>query len=122
MRIKVVYKMTEKFARNRGVPAERDIAKRTYYLAEGRIRTLYHYPEGDVTRISKVRTKPGPLRVQSIGLPYRTVHFVYVHIFEWCALEGKSKHSFFGCGNPTRPRNDQNGVVSLAKFLRQLPC
>lgn len=47
--------MTEKFERNIRVPAERDVAKRTYYLAEGRIRTLFHYPEGDVTRASKVR-------------------------------------------------------------------
>ena len=46
--------MTEKFARNGAVPAELDVAKRTYYLAEGRIRTLYHYPDGDVTRVCKV--------------------------------------------------------------------
>lgn len=53
--VKVVYKMTEKFERRHGrVAAERDVAKRSYYLAEGRIRTLYHYPEGDVTRARKV--------------------------------------------------------------------
>lgn len=47
--------MTEKFERRHGrVAAERDVAKRSYYLAEGRIRTLYHYPEGDVTRARKV--------------------------------------------------------------------
>ncbi|CAN0415525.1 unnamed protein product, partial [Ectocarpus sp. 12 AP-2014] len=49
----VVYKMTEKFERKGGVAAERDVAKRSYYLAEGRIRTLFHYPEGDVTRARK---------------------------------------------------------------------
>ncbi|CAN0399980.1 unnamed protein product [Laminaria digitata] len=48
--------MTEKFERKAGVPAERDVAKRSYYLAEGRIRTLYHYPDGDVTRARKVNT------------------------------------------------------------------
>ena len=46
--------MTEKFERKPGVPAERDVAKRSYYLSEGRIRTLYHYPDGDVTRARKV--------------------------------------------------------------------
>lgn len=47
--------MTEKFERRHGRgAAERDVAKRSYYLAEGRIRTLYHYPEGDVTRTRKV--------------------------------------------------------------------
>ncbi|CAN0393322.1 unnamed protein product [Pylaiella littoralis] len=53
----VVYKMTEKFDRREGVAAERDVAKRSYYLAEGRIRTLYHYPEGDVTRARKMHFK-----------------------------------------------------------------
>lgn len=57
LREQVVYKMTEKFDRNDGVPAERDVAKRTYYLAEGRIHTLFHYPDGDVTRASKVARK-----------------------------------------------------------------
>ncbi|CAM9824172.1 unnamed protein product [Sphacelaria rigidula] len=46
--------MTEKFARDESVPAYRNVAKRTYYLAEGRIRTLFHYSTGDVTRASKV--------------------------------------------------------------------
>lgn len=56
--VQVVYKMTEKFERRHGrVAAERDVAKRSYYLAEGRIRTLYHYPEGDVTRARKVHTE-----------------------------------------------------------------
>ncbi|CAN0511920.1 unnamed protein product, partial [Ectocarpus sp. 12 AP-2014] len=53
----VVYKMTEKFERKGVVAAERDVAKRSYYLAEGRIRTLYHYPEGDVTRARKMHFK-----------------------------------------------------------------
>ena len=51
---KVVHKMTEKFARNGAMPAELDVAKRTYYLAEGHIRALYHYPDSDVTRVCKV--------------------------------------------------------------------
>eukprot|EP00903_Cladosiphon_okamuranus_P016150 g14905.t1 len=54
----VVYKMAEKFERRHGqVAAERDVAKRSYYLAEGRIRTLYHYPERDITRASKMHFK-----------------------------------------------------------------
>ena len=42
--------MTLKFARNRDKPADQDIAKRTFYLQEGRIRTLYHYAESRITR------------------------------------------------------------------------
>lgn len=47
--------MTQKFEREPSVLAHLDVAKRTYYLGEGRIRTLFHYPNGDVTRASKVR-------------------------------------------------------------------
>ena len=41
--------MTLKFARNRDKPADQDIAKRTFYLQEGRIRTLCHYAESRIT-------------------------------------------------------------------------
>mmetsp|Transcript_69999 Transcript_69999/g.195823 ORF Transcript_69999/g.195823 Transcript_69999/m.195823 type:complete len:880 (-) Transcript_69999:41-2680(-) len=46
----VTQKMTLKFARNPDKPADQDIAKRTFYLQEGRIRTLYHYAESRITR------------------------------------------------------------------------
>lgn len=53
--------MTEKFERDDAVPADSNVAKRTYYLAEGRIRTLFHYPGGDVTRASKVSRAQGAI-------------------------------------------------------------
>lgn len=48
--------MTEKFERDSCLAAHQDVAKRTYYLLEGRIRTLFHYAEDGVTRASKVST------------------------------------------------------------------
>lgn len=52
--IQIVHKMTEKFSRDFSIAANLNVAKRSYYLAEGRIRTLFHYAESDVTRASKV--------------------------------------------------------------------
>ncbi|CAM9228570.1 unnamed protein product, partial [Choristocarpus tenellus] len=53
----VVYKMTEKYQRNRNTPADQDIAKRTFYLSDGRIQTIYHYADGSVTSASKMHFK-----------------------------------------------------------------
>ena len=38
----VAHKMAVKFDRNEALPASLDVSKRSFYLAEGRIRTLYH--------------------------------------------------------------------------------
>lgn len=57
----VVFKMTEKFARNLNLPAHRDPAKRTYYITEGKIRTLYHYAKDRVTCASKMHSKDSRL-------------------------------------------------------------
>ncbi|KAG5176116.1 hypothetical protein JKP88DRAFT_171511 [Tribonema minus] len=43
MEEQMVAKMTEKYAREERIRAERDVAKRTFYVTEGRIRTLFHY-------------------------------------------------------------------------------
>ena len=53
----VVQKMTQKFARNDAKPADQDVAKRTFYVQEGSIRTLYHYAEGRITRATKRHIK-----------------------------------------------------------------
>ena len=45
-----VIKMTEKFSRNLERSAEEDIAKRTYYVKENRVRTQYHYANSCITR------------------------------------------------------------------------
>lgn len=50
-------KVTVKFARNPDVEADEDIAKRTFYLQDGRIRTLYHYADSRITRQEKVHFK-----------------------------------------------------------------
>ncbi|KAL7748299.1 hypothetical protein RI367_006258 [Sorochytrium milnesiophthora] len=39
-------KMTEKYARNPALPALEDIAKRTYFMRDERIRTVAHLPDG----------------------------------------------------------------------------
>jgi hypothetical protein len=50
----VVAKMTEKFARNKAKRAVEDMAKRTFYVAESRVRTVYHYDDPKVTRPAAV--------------------------------------------------------------------
>jgi hypothetical protein len=44
-----IYKMSEKYARDATRPANQDPSKRTFYVQEGRIRTLFHYAPGAVT-------------------------------------------------------------------------
>jgi len=46
----VIHKMALKFERNGRLPADQDLAKRTFYLSENRIRSQFHYPEGRITR------------------------------------------------------------------------
>lgn len=50
----VIEKMTEKYARNPSRHAHEDPAKKTYYVVDGRIRTLYHYDDARVTRPASV--------------------------------------------------------------------
>ncbi|KAJ1445509.1 hypothetical protein M885DRAFT_549673 [Pelagophyceae sp. CCMP2097] len=53
----VVHKMTQKFGRRPGRAADDDVAKRTYYVQEGRIRTQFHYDEFRITRPTHVHVK-----------------------------------------------------------------
>ena len=53
----VVQKMTQKFERTPSKPADTDVAKRTFYVQEGSIRTLYHYADGRITRATKRHIK-----------------------------------------------------------------
>eukprot|EP00953_Heterococcus_sp_UTEX-ZZ885_P009290 5491-Heterococcus_DN1.PRE.2 len=57
----IVHKMTEKYARDYSIPAHTNVAKRTYYVNEGRIRSLYHYANDRVTRVAKMYWKDNRL-------------------------------------------------------------
>jgi hypothetical protein len=57
----IVHKITEKYARDYTIPAHTNIAKRTYYVNEGRIRSLYHYANDRVTRAAKMHWKDNRL-------------------------------------------------------------
>ena len=63
----IAEKMAVKFDRNETQPASLDVAKRSYYIKEGRIRTLYHYGEGRVTREQTVHYKDRHLNAQTVS-------------------------------------------------------
>ena len=46
----VVLKMTEKYERNDEKDASEDVAKRTFYVKENKVRTQYHYAKSCITR------------------------------------------------------------------------
>lgn len=48
------------------VPADRDVAKRVYYLAEGRIRVDYHYADERVTCSGRVFHKDGASQIVQV--------------------------------------------------------
>lgn len=52
-------KMTEKFRRNAAVPAQQDLQRRVFYLAQASIRVDYHVPEDSLTHSYRVYTKQG---------------------------------------------------------------
>jgi len=52
-------KMTEKFRRNHAVPAQGDVQRRVFYLAQASIRIDYHVPENSLTHSYRVYTKQG---------------------------------------------------------------
>ena len=49
--------MAEKYGRNKTRNAHDDVAKRAYYVTEGRIRTIFHYDDPRVTRNASVTFK-----------------------------------------------------------------
>eukprot|EP00667_Euglena_gracilis_P002299 EG_transcript_2300 len=62
-------KMTEKFDRNAEVPADQDVAKRTFYnpgSPEGTIRIIYHYAAGKITRPSRTYSKGNPVTIEHV--------------------------------------------------------
>jgi len=63
----VVEKMTEKYSRDSGTSAHDDVAKRTYYVTEGRIRTVYHYDDMRVTRPATVIVKDRAIATTVMG-------------------------------------------------------
>lgn len=52
-------KMTEKFRRNPAAPAQEDVQRRVFYLAQASIRLDYHVPEDSLTNSFRVYTKTG---------------------------------------------------------------
>ena len=49
-----VLKMTQSFARDPNVPSGTDVAKRIFYVGEGRVVSQYHFVTGKITRQTKV--------------------------------------------------------------------
>ncbi|GIL78981.1 hypothetical protein Vretifemale_8361, partial [Volvox reticuliferus] len=64
-----IRKMTEKFARNSPLDADADVAKRVYYLTEGRMRVDYHFGTNRITNSSRSFTKDG--QSQIVQTPWR---------------------------------------------------
>ncbi|GFR42728.1 hypothetical protein Agub_g3646 [Astrephomene gubernaculifera] len=61
-----IRKMTEKFARNPAVDADSDVAKRVYYLTEGRLRVDYHFGTNRITNSSRSFTKDGQSQIVQV--------------------------------------------------------
>ncbi|KAJ3291052.1 hypothetical protein HDU79_002720 [Rhizoclosmatium sp. JEL0117] len=55
---KIITKMTEKFERNREVPAHEDPAKKTYYLKDEKIKVIYHLDDGRIIPSYREFKKP----------------------------------------------------------------
>ncbi|GLI65995.1 hypothetical protein VaNZ11_009689 [Volvox africanus] len=61
-----IRKMTEKFARNPSLDADSDVAKRVYYLTEGRMRVDYHFGTNRITNSSRSFTKDGQSQIVQV--------------------------------------------------------
>lgn len=48
------------------MPADQDVAKRVFYLSEGKIRVDYHYGEGRITRSGRVFHKDGQSQIVQV--------------------------------------------------------
>ncbi|KAK5667357.1 hypothetical protein BDV3_007241 [Batrachochytrium dendrobatidis] len=55
-----VIKMTEKFSRNKDIPAQTDIFKKTYFVKEEKIRVIYHLETGRIIASMREFRKPTP--------------------------------------------------------------
>ncbi|KAJ3065432.1 hypothetical protein HDU98_011207, partial [Podochytrium sp. JEL0797] len=55
---KIITKMTEKFERNKDVPAHEDPAKKTYLLKDEKIKVVYHLEEGRIIPSYREFKKP----------------------------------------------------------------
>uniref|UniRef100_A0A7S1KU27 Dynein regulatory complex subunit 7 n=1 Tax=Percolomonas cosmopolitus TaxID=63605 RepID=A0A7S1KU27_9EUKA len=61
-----VLKMSEKFERDSSKIADEDVAKRTFYLNEGRMRLLYHYGPDKITHAVREYTKRGDMSIDIV--------------------------------------------------------
>ena len=55
----IIVKMTEKFTRDENKSANEDVAKRTFYVVDKKIRLEYHFGEGKITRSVREYSKDG---------------------------------------------------------------
>ncbi|EFC44036.1 hypothetical protein NAEGRDRAFT_68117 [Naegleria gruberi] len=62
----IIIKMTEKFLRDESRNANEDVAKRTFYIVDKKIRLEYHYGEGKITRSVREYTKDGQFYTEII--------------------------------------------------------
>ncbi|PNW72944.1 hypothetical protein CHLRE_14g612700v5 [Chlamydomonas reinhardtii] len=65
-RLLPIRKMTQKFGRNPALDADADVAKRVYYLAEGRLRVDYHFGTHRITNSSRTFTKDGQSQIVQV--------------------------------------------------------
>ncbi|DBA85904.1 TPA: hypothetical protein ACH3X1_005449 [Trebouxia sp. C0004] len=63
---RTIVKMTQKFSRNPEVPAEQDVARRVFDIANGRIRLQYHYGPQRVTADERIYYRDGPPRLVQV--------------------------------------------------------
>lgn len=60
-------KMAEKFARDPSKSADEDVAKRVFYVAQGRVELRHHLGEGRVTAGYVVMQRDGPAQAVQVG-------------------------------------------------------
>merc|ERR1719231_225729 len=69
-----IRKMTEKYERNPDTPAAEDVAKKTYYYRDGKIKLEYHHAAGRITRRTRLFSKAEERRVNALDTePVQTI-------------------------------------------------
>lgn len=61
-----IRKIAEKYARNTQRPADEDVAKRVFYVADDEIRLVYHFGEGRITQSCKVFGREGMSHITQV--------------------------------------------------------
>jgi hypothetical protein len=74
-----IAKITEKFTRNGGVAADGDVAKRVFYIAEGKTLVQHHLAEGNLTGSYMVFQKDGAAQAVQVGALCLVLFVVELH-------------------------------------------